>query len=591
MDNTLKYEKSLYLVRHSTNPVPWQSWGENAFKMAKNLNRPVFLSIGYSSCHWCRVMEKESFEDTETAKILAEKFIPIKMDKDEFPDIDKEFQFYIQSTGDNGGWPLSVFLTPDKQPFFAGTYFPKDKSYGRPAFKDVLENIDKIYHNNYEEIEKVIKTRNDFLKSFIEIQPSTLPANTAKQYRVNEFIKIFDNTYYGFREGSKFPYVSSLNYLITHFDNKTVSDFLVNTSNKFATSCIFDHLFGGFFRYTVDRMWQVPHFEKMLADNAQIASFLTKMYEKTGNRLYLFTAQKTIDFILYGSFRTEYGFIDSLDADSQNNNGEHEEGFYYKVTDRDFSVLSEKELANFPNEAGVYNGVIFLKHAEYIKAAALEPSLQKVAKRIESVKVHPEADNKAISGHNFLLCTALLNLYEVTNEQYYFEQALALFHKLRHLVVYNNRVFRGIYAIENEINQYIINSKKENGSDEINLDKFIIKHHVLSDHVYYLENTLKFYELTQDKEFLNIAKGIASEIEDLFFNSDLMYLDTEHRIIDSFDDDKPNPVGLYMYLITKYSAELNKKLPEKLIEFAEDRAERFPTGHPTMLLALELQDK
>lgn len=585
MENILNKEKSIYLLRHANNPVFWQTWSEEAFKLAKNLNRPVFLSIGYSSCHWCRVMEKESFEDMETAQILNEKYIPIKVDKDEYPDIDKEYQFYIQSTGENGGWPLSVFLTPNKEPFFAGTYFPKEKDKMQPSFKSVLENISNIYNNKYNEIERVVATKNEFITSFNKINPSLLPSDKIKEYRKKEFIKIFDSVYFGFREGAKFPYISSMLYLLDNFNEKEFADFLINTADKMCTMGLFDHVFGGFFRYTVDRTWHTPHFEKMLSDNALICSFLIKLYEKTGNKLYLYTAEKAIDFIMYTNLKTDYGYLDSIDADSINNNGEYEEGYYYKVTNRDFTVLNEKELKNFPNDAGVYNGVIYLKHNEYIKAVALDVSIRKIATRINNVKMQPATDNKAITGHNFLFCTALLNMYEITGDAFELEQALALYHKIRHLVVATSRVYRGLYIIEDEINKIIQNNKDDN---KIFLDDYIIKNRVLSDHVYYLETTLKFYEITGEKEFLLIAKNIIKEMDNSFVQDGIPYLNTNKSIKDSFDDDKPNPIGLYLYLINKYGTDLEIKADERLIAFAEDRTSRFPTGHSTMIRALEL---
>ncbi len=586
MENKLKYEKSLYLLRHAENPVFWQPWSEDTIDLAKKENKPIFLSIGYSSCHWCRVMEKESFEDESTAKILNEKFIPVKMDKDEFPDVDKEYQFYIQSTGEDGGWPLSVFLTPNKDPFYAGTYFPKEKNNARPAFKDVLNNISEIYNNKYEEVEKVINTRNEFISSFYNTSAPLIPEDKISEYRKKEFVKIFDPLFFGFREGAKFPYISSMNYLLNNFSDEEFANFITNTADKICTMGICDHIFGGFFRYTVDRMWQMPHFEKMLSDNALIASFLLNLYENTHNRLYLFTAQKAIDFILYNNMRSDYGFLDSLDADSQNSNGDYEEGYFYKVTDRDFTVLNEKELKNFPNDAGVHNGVIYLKHNEYIKAAALDISIKKIAERVNSVKTAPQADNKVISGHNFLFCTALLNLYSATQEEYYFEQALALFHKLTHLLTYKGKVYRGMYILEDEINKSI---KANAGSEDNNFkDKFIINHRVLSDHVYYLETILKFYELTHEDEFLLNAKAVIKEIEKEFLEDGILYLDINKRVRDSFDDDKPNPIGLYLYLTIKHSYELNIKVDERLLLFAQDRAARFPTGHATMIRALEL---
>ncbi len=589
MENILNKEKSIYLVRHANNPVHWQSWSEEIFEIAKKLNKIVFISIGYSSCHWCRVMEKESFEDEETAKILNDNYIPVKIDKDEYPDVDKEYQFYIQSIGEDGGWPLSVFVTPDKEPFFAGTYFPKDTNNAKPAFKTILKSIVNVYYNKYDEIEKVINTRKEFITSFNKINPSLIPVDKVKDYRKKEFIKIFDSVYFGFREGTKFPYISSMMYLLDNFQEEEYATFLINTADKICSMGLCDHLFGGFFRYTVDRMWKMPHFEKMLSDNAQLSSFLIKLYRKTGNKLYLYTAQKAIDFIMYGNMRTDYGYLDSLNADSINNNGDYEEGFFYKVTDRDFTVLSEKELKNFPNEAGVYNGVIFLKHNNYIKAVALDVSLKKVSDRISTIKTHPELDNKAISGHNFMFCTTLLNMYEVDNEPYELEQALALYHKLHHLLVYNSKVYRGIYAIEDEINKVMqLSQDKENNQY---LEEYIINHHVLSDHVYYLEATLKFYEITNENEFLLIAKNIIKEIENTFVKDGIPYLDINKNIKDSFDDDKPNPAGLYLYLINKYSSDLNIQADKRLIAYAEDRAARFPTGHPTMIRALELINK
>lgn len=586
MENNLKKEKSLYLVRHSTNPVAWQPWGENAFTMAKNLNRPVFLSIGYSSCHWCRVMEKESFENPEVAEILNNKFIPIKMDKDEFPDVDKEYQFYMQTTGESGGWPLSVFLDHNKEPFFAGTYYAPTGGQGRPGFKDILNSIYDVYTNKRSEIEKVIENKKGFINDFYQIN---IPMNThyfSKEYRVNEYIKIFDNEFYGFREGSKFPSVAMLLYLFENIDNDTVKDFLINTANTLCTSGIYDHLFGGFFRYTVDRGWTTPHFEKMLIDNALMVEFLTKMYEATNNKLYLYTARKTIDFVLYNSLNTNYGLLDSLDADSENADGAFEEGYFYKVTDRDFSVLEEKELKNIPNEASVNHGVLYLKHPEYIKVAAIGPTLEKVAKRIESIRTKPEADNKVITGHNFMFCSALISMYEQSGEQFDLDQALALYHKLRHFVVSDSLAYRGIYALEDDINKYILNSQKNN--EEADLSEFVIKHVTLLDQVYYLDATLRLYSVTNEEEFLNIAKKIVETIEINFVENGIPYLSTDKRIKDTFDDDKLNPIGLYLYLLAKYSFELDVKPNDDLVEFALDRVTKFPTGHPTMLRAITL---
>ena len=561
LENKLKSAKSIYLKRHSENPVPWQIWSEETFELAKKLNRPIFLSSGYASCHWCRVMEQESFSDFEIAKILEDSFIPIKLDKDEFPDIDKEFQFYLQSTGEPGGWPLSVFLTPNKEPFFAGTYYPAKPSPDKPSFKMILDNIQKIYFNKPEEIQKVIKIRNDFLKSFYETKEApTLSDEEKYLYFNSEFKKIFDTEFGGFRQGAKFPNIPSLMYLTGQTDDEKIVKFLLTTADKFCTSSLQDYLFGGFFRYTTDRKWMYPHFEKMLTDNAQIPLFLLKMYELTEKRTYLFTAKKTIDYIIH-NFMTDYGLLNSLDADSLNSQGLLSEGYYYKVTDRDFSVFTEGELKNFPNDAGIENDVIYLKSPEYIKIAAMQPTLEKIARRVASVKTQPSFDNKIISGYNFMFCTTLLNCFEVSGDDWYLNQANALFQKIRHLAVDGSKVFRGTYLGE------------------------VIEHRTLDDHVFYLETLIKFFELTKEKEFLVTLRSVAAEIENSFVKNCIPHLDTDKNIIDSFDDDKPNPLGLYYYLRTTYANLFTETLNPLFVEFAKDRALRFPTGHPTILRA------
>lgn len=560
--NALIHEKSVYLFRHGENPVEWLPWGEEAFNLAKSKNLPVFLSCGYSSCHWCRVMEEESFMDEVTAKIINENFIPVKMDKDEYPDIDKEYQFYLQSTGETGGWPLTIFLNHDKEPFFAGTYFPKNDSPDKPSFKTVLENIKKIWKITPAEIEKVIKTRRGFMESFLQTSKPLVEGDMAVEYRKTEFVKIFDAQFGGFRNGAKFPYIPAMDYLFEKREDVKIGQFLLQTANVFCVSGINDHLFGGFFRYTVDRKWSMPHFEKMLSDNAQISRFLLKMFDVTGDKLFLMTAKKAIDYVIH-NMMTEYGVLNSVDADSLTDKGLLSEGYFYKVTDRDFSALSATELTNFQKEAGVANGVIYLKTCEYIKAAATEVILEKVGKRIASVKTPPRTDSKVIAGNNFMFVTTLLDCFEISGEEWYLSQATALFQKLKFLLVDGFSVYRGCY-----------------GPD-------FIPHKTLEDHVYYFETLMKFFEVTKEKEFLISGLAVASEIDIVFVKEGLPYLDTAKQVLETFDDDKPNPAALYMLILKKYAYALHLPISDSLTAFAEDRAARFPTGHPTIIRALE----
>lgn len=563
IENKLKDANSIYLKRHGNNPVFWQKWCEDTFELAKKLNRPIFLSSGYASCHWCRVMEQESFSDESIADILNNNFIPIKVDKDEMPDIDKEYQFYLQSMGEAGGWPLSVFITPNKEPFFAGTYYPKTPSPDRPSFKMILENIIKIYNNNYNEIEKVINVRHEFLDSFIKVNiDENISKDEEKLYQILEFKKILDYEYGGFRQGAKFPNIPSLLYLFDLMDkDEEIYSFLVTTANKLCISAINDHIFGGFFRYTVDRKWNMPHFEKMLTDNAQIPLFLLKMYEKTENNTYLLTAKKCIDYVI-NNLMTEYGIVNSVDADSLNSQGQLSEGYYYKVSDRDFTLLSDGELKNFPNDATIENGVIQLKSPHYIKVAAMQPTLDKIANRVSSVKVPPVKDNKIISGINFMFASTLLYCFQVSSDEWYLNQASSLFQKIRYLSVDGFKVYRGTYL--GEIFEYI----------------------TLEDQVYYLEAAINFFEITKEKELMIIIQGVAKEIDNTFIKDGLPYLNTDKTIIDSFDDDKQNPLSLYYHLRTKYNHLFNKDIDSIFKDFAKDRAMRFPTGHPTILRSL-----
>ncbi len=561
MENTLKLQQSKYLARHALNPILWQPYTAHALELAKRLDKPIYLSTGYSACHYCALMEKESFEDEAIANIINEHFIPILIDKDEMPDIDKEYQFYLQASGDAGGWPLNVFLTPDLEPFFAGTYFPKTGSADKPAFSDVLKNIANIYKNKKEEVQKVIDVRNEFMKSFsAPLETLAIGVDRLKEYATLEYKKILDPEFGGFRDGAKFPYVPALMMLTDLEGDEQIDHFLALTANQLCTKTICDHLFGGFFRYTTDRKWLDPHYEKMLTDNALVSRFLLKMYNTTGNHLYLMTAKKAIDFII-NNLMTDYGILNSVESDTRNAEGLLSEGYFYKVTDRDFTALSEGELKNFPQDAGVENGMIYLKSSEYIKAVALQPTLDKIANRVAGVKLPPETDNKIVSGANFLFCTALLDCFEASGDEWFLNQATALFQKISYLMVDNGLVYRCCYGEE------------------------VFKHITLEDHVYYLEAVLKFYELAKEREFQMVANRVVAVIEQNFMKDGMLYIDQNKTIKDTFDDDKPNAIGLYSYLLSQYAYALNSQISDELKQFMLDRVNRFPTGHPSMVRA------
>src|SRR6266481_5587705 len=277
--NRLSQEKSPYLLQHAHNPVDWRPWGKEAFDEAKKRNQPIFLSIGYSTCHWCHVMERESFENEEIAAILNENFVPIKVDREERPDVDRIYMTYVQATTGGGGWPMSVWLTPNLKPFVGGTYFPPEDRYGQPAFKSVLERIATAWKQDHEKIAEQGSKIVEALRESQNAQPEAAAKidNQLFQTAYEQLSRSFDDKEGGFGTAPKFPRPVALNFLTRFYDRdpksesgKHALEMDLVTLRKMAAGGMHDHLGDGFHRYSVDRYWHVPHFEKMLYDQAQL---------------------------------------------------------------------------------------------------------------------------------------------------------------------------------------------------------------------------------------------------------------------------------------------------------------------------------
>jgi len=343
--NRLAREKSPYLLQHAHNPVDWYPWGEEAFAKARRENKPIFLSIGYSTCHWCHVMAHESFEDEATAAIMNREFVSIKVDREERPDVDRVYMTFVQATTGGGGWPMSVWLTPDLKPFVGGTYFPPVDRYGQPGFKKVLERIAAAWKQDHA---KIADQGSKLLEALRESQ-NAQAETTAKidnqffQTAYEQLSRSFDDKEGGFGTAPKFPRPVSLNFLTRFYardpkgeSGKHALEMDLVTLRKMAAGGMHDHLGGGFHRYSVDRYWHVPHFEKMLYDQAQLASAYLDAFQIGQDRQYADVARDILDYVARDMTSKEGGFFSAEDADSLFEHGkpEHGEGAFYVWTEK-----------------------------------------------------------------------------------------------------------------------------------------------------------------------------------------------------------------------------------------------------------------
>jgi uncharacterized protein len=451
--NHLIDEKSPYLLQHAYNPVAWRPWSDESLRLAREQDRPIFLSIGYSTCHWCHVMAHESFEDEGIAAQLNRSFISIKVDREERPDLDRIYMAATQAMTGSGGWPLSVFLLPDGRPFYAGTYFPPQPRYGHPGFSDILAAIERVWQEDRLKISESAEKISAYIKESGRSGQGQDLAPELSEQAIENLQSIYDRTYAGFGSGSKFPQPAILEFLL-RYAHKTGSsealEMVVETLNAMAAGGIYDHIGGGFHRYAVDRQWRVPHFEKMLYDQAQLASLFLDASLLTGNRDYAGIARETLDYTLR-DMRRDGGFFSAEDADSENpyNPAEHGEGAFFLWQAQEIEQLLGRDAALIFNAAyGVEaDGNALSDPAQefsgrnilYRRTGDRELSRQfnRTAEEIHDIlqqarqtllqqrrrRTRPHLDDKVITAWNGLMLSALARGSRILEDRRYLEAA------------------------------------------------------------------------------------------------------------------------------------------------------------------------
>lgn len=508
--NKLINEKSPYLLQHAYNPVEWYPWGEEAFEKAKRENRLIFLSIGYSTCHWCHQMAHDAFSDDTTAKYLNDNFVSIKVDREERPDIDEIYMLACELLSENCGWPLNLIITLDKKPIFATTYLPSKKSQGRPSLTEVLNEINNFWKLNpnkvFEDADKVLNKIQDIQKRSTKEAINISVLGQA----FDVFIKTFDKDYGGFGTAPKFPMAHILFFLLQWYKKsnyKYALKMVETTLKSMYQGGIFDHIGGGFHRYATDKKWLIPHFEKMLYDQALITNTYIEAYQITNNELYAKVAKKTLDFALNELTNEEGAFYSGLDADT-----EGEEGKFYTWTKAEILNLLKSDAEMFCDYYGITesgnfeSGTNILYISDSIENLSVKykfsteeityklDSCSKKLKEIRNKRTYPHVDDKIICGWNGLMIHTLAFAAKVFNNDDYKMAAInASNFIIKHLVT-SDCVHRSYRDGKSDIKGF------------------------LDDYSFLAYGLLELYKLTSDTGFLDRAEELTKILIAKFYD-------------------------------------------------------------------------
>jgi len=591
--NRLAREKSPYLLQHQHNPVDWYAWGEEAFAKARTENKPIFLSIGYSTCHWCHVMERETFEDEAPAKFLNEHFVSIKVDREERPDVDKIYMTFVQGMTGSGGWPLNVFLSPDLKPFYGGTYWPPEPKHGRPSFRQVLDQIHKAWTERRDQLTASSKELHERLTELTKRESTNQILLSPEDLRRagTELKEGYDPVHGGWGTAPKFPSPSHPSYLLGYgarFGDKEAIEMVLHTCERMASGGIYDQIGGGFSRYSVDAQWLVPHFEKMLYDNAQLLGLFVDCYLVSGEEGFADVARDIVRYVLRDMTHPEGGFYSAEDADSEGKEGK----FYCWTRDELAKLLTPEEFNVATKYFGITQNGNFVDHSDanplpnqnVLSAVntnlpvADVPLLKSAKKKIfdaRSKRVRPHLDDKVLASWNGLMLGSLARAGVVLKEESYLAAAE------KNLAFIKSKLW----------DKGTLYSRWRDGQrDSVQL---------LESYAFLLAGVLELYQSTLDPAHLEFAVALADGMlkrfydpaEGGFWQSPTDSRDLILRVKDDYDGAEPSGNSVAIMSLLKLATITDGKeyrdATEKSLRLFSERLQRIPQAVPYMLMALD----
>lgn len=587
--NRLAESSSPYLLQHKNNPVDWYPWGDEAFQKAAELDIPIFLSIGYSTCHWCHVMAHESFEDEQVAQLLNKNFISIKVDREELPEIDHVYMSVCQAMTGRGGWPLTIIMTPDKEPFFAGTYFPKNGRFGRPGMMELLPSIAEAWKNRRAELVQSAEKINEYLVKSNTKELGTPLSKAILKETYSQFVNRYDKNHGGFGTQPKFPSPHNLVYLLRYHhmtDDKTALEMVEKTLQEMRLGGIFDHVGYGFHRYATDKEWLVPHFEKMLYDQAMLVMAYTEAFQITGKPEYKKTAEEILTYVQRDMTDAKGGFYSAEDADS-----EGEEGLFYIWTIQELqSIIGEEDTqfiqnifnltpeGNFKDEAsGQFTG----KNIFHLKTPiSNSKDLKKISQIREKIfhvrekRIHPLKDDKILTDWNGLMIAAMAKAGVAFQDNVLIESA-----EKSAKFIFNNLMDKNGRL------------QKRYRKGKSGLDAH------LDDYAFFVWGLLELYEATFKIEYLKNAIQLSDIMVSEFWNesSGGFYLGSDQteklivRAMTGYDGAIPSGnsiAAMNLLKLTRITGEIKwAEMADKTFKVFSNEINRAPSGYTSMVTA------